>query len=205
MSDYSVILDVGNTLKTVLWDHMDADGRIHGPILNSKNEITLASPDKLQTGSDEKLSLYLYRIIENPFLKNREMQSNDPLKINDAPLTLDLFYLVTPGSGDIEKDQLLLGKVMQVFHDNIVIAGSVLEGDALRGAVEKLRLQLYPLPFEESVNLWQSFSAKSFQLSVCYQVTPITIDSLRERSAQRVTEKEDRSYQKPRKPQKEGE
>lgn len=203
MSDYSIIKDVGNTLITLLWDHIETDTRIYDEVLGTKTEITLASPEKLEISTqntqptDKKLSLYLFRILENPFLKNREMQTNGPRQLNDVPLTLDLFYLVTPDTGDIESDQLLLGKVMQVFHDNAIIGGSLLEGDALRGSFEKLRLQLYPLPFEEAINLWQSFSARSFQLSICYQVTPVSIDSARQEKTQRVVEKDDRYNRKP--------
>lgn len=196
MSDYPVIADVGKTLRTLLWDHMQADSHITPDIIGSKNEITLSSPDELEAESARKLSLYLYRIIENPFLKNQELPGNDPQKINGTPLTVDLLYLVTPETGDIEKDQILLGKVMQVFHDFAVVRGSVFEGDALKGTTGQLRLQFYSLPLEEIVNLWQSFSKKSFKLSVCYQVTPVRIDSTLEIEAKRVVEKQGQYYQK---------
>ncbi len=66
-----------------------------------------------------------------------------------------------------------------------------LEGDALKGTGEKLRIQLYSLPNEEIINLWQSFSEKSFLLSTCYQVTPVSIDAAPREETQRVVEKKD--------------
>ncbi|MCP5107166.1 MAG: DUF4255 domain-containing protein [bacterium] len=193
MSDYTVIANVGETLKTLLWDNIESDARLNPEIIASKNEITLASPDKLGAENATRLSLYLYRVIENPFMKNREMQNgfHPETTTTDVPLTLDLFYLITPDTGDVEKDHILLGKTMQVFYDNGIVSGSVLEGDALKGTAEKLRIQLYSLPFEEIINLWQSFSEKSFLLSTCYQVTPVSIDAVPREETQRVVEKKD--------------
>lgn len=196
MSDYSVIADVGQTLKELLWENIKVDNKIHPDIIASEGEITLSLPGETQGTSTTKLSLYLYRITENPFLKNQEIQNNDPGKIKYTPLGIDLFYLLTAECGNCKMDHTLLGKVIQVFHDNPVVRGSILKGDSLGGSSEQLRLLFYPLPFEEILQLWQSFSEKSFKLSICYQVTPIKIDSTREIEAKRVAQKEDQSYQK---------
>jgi hypothetical protein len=196
MSDYSVIADVGETLKKLLWENIRNDNKIYPDIIASEDDITLSSPAEQEAGNSKKLSLYLYRVIENQFLKNQEIQNNDPKKIESIPLALDLFYIITPASEDHKKDHILLGKVMQVFFDNAIVRGAILKGDALRGTSEQLRLVLYSLPFEEIIQLWQSFSEKSFQLSVCYQVTPVRIDSTREIEAKRVVEKRGEYYQK---------
>jgi len=194
MSDYPVIADVGNTLKKLLWENIKNDAKVNS-IIDAEANITLESPAEMQTDNNKKLSLYLYRIVENQFLKNQEITNNDPEKIKSNPLAIDLFYLVTPGTADREKDHILLGKVMQVFHDHAVVRGSILTGDTLVGSDVQLRLVFYSLPFEEIIQLWQSFSEKSFHLSVCYQVTPIRIDSTREIEAKRVKEKRNEYYQ----------
>ncbi|UCH97323.1 MAG: DUF4255 domain-containing protein [Candidatus Aminicenantes bacterium] len=191
MSDYPVLADVGETLKKLLWEHIRSDNKIYPDIISSEDDITLDSPADLETSNSKKLSLYLYRIIENQFLKNQEIPNNDPQKIESNPLAIDLFYIITPGTEDRRKDHILLGKVMQVFHDHAVVRGSILKGEALSGSDVQLRLVFYSLPFEEIIELWQSFSEKSFHLSVCYQVTPIRIDSTREIEAKRVVEKRD--------------
>jgi hypothetical protein len=191
MSDYPVIADVGETLKKLLWEHIRSDNKIYPDIISAEDEITLASPADLETGNSKKLSLYLYRMVENQFLKNQEIPNNDPKKNESNPLTIDLFYIITPGTEDRRKDHILLGKVMQVFHDHAVARGSILKGESLSGSDVQLRLVFYSLPFEEIIQLWQSFSEKSFHLSVCYQVTPVRIDSTRELEAKRVVEKRD--------------
>lgn len=196
MSDYSVIADVGETLKKLLWDNFKNDSKISPDIISSEDDITLSSPAEQEAGNSKKLSIYLYRVVENQFLKNQEIQNSDPKKIEHIPLALDLFYLITPGNDNRKKDHILLGKVMQVLHDNAVVRGSALKGDSLEGTSEQLRMVFYSLPFEEFIQLWQSFSEKSFQLSVCYLVSPIRIDSTREIESKRVVEKRDEYYQK---------
>lgn len=197
MPDYPVIADVGQTLKELLWEKIKDDTRIVPEILGSENEITFSLPGQaLDSSTTTKLSLYLYRITENAHIKNREIQNNDPEKIGYTPLGLDLFYLVTSECANQFEDHLLLGKVMQVFHDHGVVRGTILRGEALRGSADQLRLYFYSMPFEEMIQLWQSFSEKSFRLSVCYMVSPVTIDSRRESGAGRVVEKDDRPYQK---------
>jgi len=194
MSDYIVIADVGDTLKKLLWENIKTDSRIHPDIIDSEDDITLFSPEEMDTGDTKKLSLFLYQITENPYLKNQEMQSTNSVMLKYSPLALDLFYLITPKTNDRKKDHILLGKAMQIFYDNAVIKGSILQG-TLAGTTEELRVILYSLPFDEMIRLWQSFPEKPFRLSVCYQVTPVTIDSTREIEAKRVVEKETGYYQ----------
>ena len=194
MSDYTVIADVGDTLKKLLWEKMKTDPKIHPDIIASEDDIALASPEEMEAGNAKKLSLFLYQITECPYLKNQEMQSLDSAKLKYVPLALVLFYLITPKTEDKKKDHILLGKVMQILHDNAIVKGSILQG-TLEGTTEELRMTFYSLPFDEMIHLWQSFSEKSFELSVCYQVTPVSIDSTREVEAKRVVEKQAGYYQ----------
>jgi len=165
--------------------------------VNTQAEI-IASNRVVQRVADEfvnkKLSFFLYQVAENPHLRNNKMQVTDPVKLKHVPLTLDLFYLVTPNTDDSSKDHTLLGKVMQIFYDNAIVKGSILQG-SLEGTTEELRVVQYSLPFDELIRLWQSFSERSFKLSVSYQVTPIRIDSTREVEAKRVIEMETSHYQ----------
>lgn len=194
MSDYLVIADVGKTLTKLLWDNMKTDPQIYPDILASEDDITLSSPEKIAAGNNKKLSFFLYQVTENPHLRNNEMQITDPVKLKHVPLTLDLFYLVAPNTDDSRKDHILLGKVMQIFYDNAIVKGSILQG-SLAGTTEELRVIQYSLPFDELIRLWESFSERSFKLSVSYQVTPVRIDSTREIKAKRVIEMETSHYQ----------
>lgn len=131
MSDYNAISYVGETLRKLLWDNIKDDSHVSS-IIGSEDQITLSSPDE----SDKKLSLFLYQVTENAYLKNEEMQSLNTAKLKYPPLTLSLFYLVTPHTQNMDSVHIILGKVMQIFHDNSVLRGSVLHenlvGDELR-------------------------------------------------------------------------
>jgi hypothetical protein len=188
VSDYNVIADIGDTLKKLLWENFETDAAIYPIIIESEDQIALVSPDDMDEGTPRKLSLFLYQIIENGHMKNSEMITVNTAHLQYPPVILDLLFLVTCSTDDRKKDHLLLGKVMQVFHDNAVLKGSVLQG-TLAGSGEEFRLVFHTLPFEETINLWQSFREKSFKLSVCYRVTPVKIDSTRQREISRVQER----------------
>nr|CBH39147.1 conserved hypothetical protein [uncultured archaeon] len=184
MSDYNAISDVGKTLIQLLEDNIE-DASVIG-----KNQITLSSPEEVEP--DKKLSLFLYQVTENAYLKNEELQSLNTKKLKYPPLTLSLFYLVTPNTQNMDSDHIILGKVMQIFHDNSILKGSILQ-DSLVG--DELRLILSPLSTEELNKIWIVISkTKTYKLSVCYEVTPVRIDSMRKREVKRVTERELEKY-----------
>lgn len=185
MSNYDVIADIGETLKKLLWENIEPDPAF-ADIIGSEDEITLDSPDEMEEG--KKLSLFLYQVVENGHLKNREMAAVNTSHLQYPPLVLDLLFLLTCSTADRKKDHLLLGKIMQIFNDHAVLKGSGLKG-SLNGTDEEFRLVYYTLPFEETMNLWQSFREKSFKLSVCYRVTPVEIDSTRQQEVSRVQER----------------
>ena len=192
MSDYTAIADVGETLKKLLWDNIKEDNTAKS-IIESEDQITLSSPE--ETEPSKKLSLFLYQITENVYLKNQEMQIVNSTELKYPPLSLNLFYLVTPHTKKGENDHIILGKVMQIFYDNSILRGSVLQG-SLADSREELKLILNPLSTEESNKIWTVLSkSKPYKLSVCYEVTPVKIESMRERKVKRVIERELEKYQ----------
>jgi len=183
MSDYNAILYVGETLIRLLWDGIKIDPEVSS-IIQSEDQITLSSPEEIESG--KKLSLFLYQIVENDYLKNQELQTVNSEKLNQPPLVLSFFYLITTHTQNIASDHLLLGKVMQIFHDNAILMGSVLH-ESLVG--EELRLILSPLSTDELNKIWSIISgSKPYKLSVSYEVTPVRIKSMRVREVRRVTE-----------------
>lgn len=188
MAGYTAVEDVGDTLVTLLRDRM-------GDLVSKKKEIALASPGDVDRGDDVRLSLYLYRISENSHLKNAEREAVDPNPDRDRPLELELYYLVTahlPRSGndptDKSKEQhRVLGRAMQVLHDNPVVGGSDLAGDLAGG--RKLRVTPAAASADEVADVWSTFGETPYQPSVAYLVTPVAIESTREIEAERVRER----------------
>lgn len=189
MSDYTVFKDIGETMKRLLEENLQ-------PLVSPEN-IVFASPADIDTESSapHTLSLFLFKVEANPHMNNREMESINHTKLKHPPITFDLFYLVTPFANDRSQEHLILGKVMQTFYDHAVLKGRMLR-DGLEGTSEEFRVTLFSLPFEEMFQLWQSFTEKSFRLSICYKLTPVEIDSTREMEAKRVVEKQAGYYQK---------
>jgi len=187
MSDYNIIADIGETLKKLLWENFESDPNIFPQIIDSEDHITLVSPDEMDAANPKKLSLFLYQVIENSHMKNQEMMTVNTGLLQYPSLIMDLLFLVTCSTDDRKKDHILMGKVMQIFHDHAVLKGSILQG-SLNGTAEEFRIVFFTLPFEETMNLWQSFREKTFKLSVCYRVTPVKIDSTRQKEITRVVE-----------------
>jgi len=184
VSDFTVIADVGETLKKLLEDD-PWTGILPIP------EITFKSPKEIKDdgGSTNKVSLFLYQIHENPHLRNEE-----PLRVNDShlqtpPEVLDLLYLVTPYSDDKTQEKVILGKVMQIFYDNALLSGTVLQG-GLAGSDEDIRLLFNPISLDDLTKIWSAFQDVAYRLSVSYLVTPVRIDSTRQTGMQRVLSKE---------------
>lgn len=184
MSDFTVIADVGETLKKLLEDD-PWTGILPIP------EITFKSPKEIKDdgGSTNKVSLFLYQIHENPHLRNEE-----PLRVNDShlqtpPEVLDLLYLVTPYSDDKTQEKVILGKVMQIFYDNALLSGTILQG-GLAGSDEDIRLLFNPISLDDLTKIWSAFQDVAYRLSVSYLVTPVKIDSTRQTGMQRVLSKE---------------
>ena len=184
MSDFIVIGDIGETLKKLLEDDPWLG-------ISPKPEIIFKSPKEIKDdgGSTNKVSIFLYQILENPYLKNEELQRIDDTHLQPPPLSLDLIYLVTPYSEEKTQEKIILGKVMQIFHDNAILIGTVLQGD-LSGTDEEIKLLFNPISLDDLTKIWSAFQEVAYRLSVSYMVTPVRIDSTRGINIQRVVSKE---------------
>ncbi len=188
MSDFTVIGDIGETLKKLLKNDPWSG-------ISPKPEITFKSPKEIKNdgGNSNKVSLFLYQIIENAYLKNEEAQRIDNSNLRLPPLPLDLLYLVTPYSEDKTQEKIILGKVMQIFHDNAILSGTVLQGD-LSGTDEEIKLLINPISLDDLTKMWSAFQEVSYRLSLTYMVSPVKIDSTRQMSTQRVVSRETNYY-----------
>jgi hypothetical protein len=141
-------------------------------------DVTILAPD--ETGGDRRINLFLYRVLENSALKNVDWQvkRGEPSRIVPPPLSLNLYYLMTPYA---QNDQLtgnatahqMLGEAMRVFHEHAVIPQNALVQD-LRDAAEQIKIMLNPLDPEELGRVWSTFS-QPFRLSVMYEVSVVQL------------------------------
>jgi hypothetical protein len=180
VSDYTVIAEVGEALVGVLWEEIQLDPQV-SLLIDNENRISLQSPKDLAEDNSVRLSIYLYRIVEDPHLKNQSMGIVEGRRQRVAPLALDLFYLVTPLVGTPREQQIVLGKAMEVFYDRALLEGTDLS-PAMNAAGEEVRIVLNPVSLEETTRVWQALEM-SYRLSVCYVVRVVLVDSRRSRVA----------------------
>jgi hypothetical protein len=149
--------------------------------LNLTVDVTVLAPD--EGGGDRRVNLFLYRVEENPFLKNQEPTAlpGNPGTLVPTPLSLILYYLLTSYApndavnGNATAHQIL-GEAMRVFYENPVIPPKYLD-PGLAGAREQLRIINSSLDPEELGRLWTTFT-QPFRLSVLYQVSTVQLDML---------------------------
>lgn len=195
-----VIADVGETLIALLRAGMtDMNDPLNELINVDENEIALLPPDAQKRHNQLRLTLFLYAIVENPYLKNDERIVRDSGTIEFAPLSLDLYFLMTahlregdnvPGEMDsVLEAYRILGRAMQIFYDNGFLHGTLLQG-SLQDLPVELHLTLNPITVEDLTRIWSVFPDLPYRTSVSYIVTPARIESGKTETSQRVVDKE---------------
>jgi len=171
MSGYSVISDIGNVLLKILKENLCPD-----PIPNPET-ILLCSP--FEEG-DYFLSLHLYDIRENIYFKQVDLINMDYEKKQYPPLSLTLYYLLSLKSFSdfrtkASAEQKILGRVLQVLHDNQVLGVSTTSSTG-RETNEPVRIELNNLSFDRKLKFW-AYSNTPNRLSLFFTASPVFIDS----------------------------
>jgi hypothetical protein len=184
----SLIFSVSNTLRNMLSEFLKI----------REEDILLDSPGELEPMPDNGLSLFLYKISENPSLKNQNFITEryiNPVRLRNPPLALDLFYLIIP-FGNSETRQIILEKVMQLFHDFPIVDKSLLTDDLLNSENHEIKILLNEITLDDVNKIWSLFPNKPYRLSISYLITPLLIPSSRttERAISRVISKESHHY-----------
>ena len=151
------------------------------------------------------LILFLYRVVPNASLRNREHRvpkENAPetVEVYRNALPLDLYYLVTVGTlpGLSEENRLkTLGYAMRALN-----AAPQLVGAAV--GHETVNVSLEPMSTEEISRIWALFPTVNYRTTIAYLASPVWIDPPappvdarpvlqdRLRSGQRATRSEER-------------
>lgn len=161
LGDVSVIADVTDTLTGLL----------------AGLDVTLDSPADLKggAGSFEKINLYLYQALEHAYTKNVPPIATDEGTLQYPPLTLRLYYLLTPYASDPISAHKVLGHAMRTFHDNALVGPEKLS-DALRLSTDRLAVVLLSTKLEDLTRIWNALQTP-YRLSVCYEVRVVPIES----------------------------
>jgi hypothetical protein len=139
-----------------------------------------------QTG--KQLNLFLYQVLPDAAWRNRDMPRQAwPGETGYPPLPLTLSYLLTAYSDDEDDTNAhqLLGQAMSVLHDHPLFGAQEIQnatgqvpGSDLHEQIERVRITLQPLTFEELSKLWTTFQTH-YRVSAAYQVSLVLIESKR--------------------------
>ena len=146
---------------------------------NDATDISLSAPSD-ELGEDVVACLYLYHLDIDKHLRNqRPLPDRDAAELfHRPPLPLQLRYLFTPVGGAEDANHLLLGRVLQHFHD--VPSFSTLSGapvgDSRGGASRELRVRAEMLSLEQLAQIWNALSTP-FRLSLPLLVEVVAVDS----------------------------
>lgn len=185
----NVIADVGDTLIKLLQREM-AD------MVTVPSSIALHSPAEL-AGSTTRLTLFLYNVLENPYMRYQDGIFPQDVSFKLPPLILDLHYMLTAYSSleDLTdrtlEEHRLLGRAMSILHNHASLRGADQQGD-LAGGEQDLRITLNPVTVSELSDIWTAFTNLNLRPSVCYIVSPLIIlpEPLEEAPAERVKKME---------------
>ncbi len=165
----AIILDIGDSLRNLLLKKISE--------LPDENAIVLDSPADIETNSNTRLSIFLYQIVENSFLKNIGPEYVGRNEMRNPPLFLDFYYLFTPYAKNRETELIIIEKLLQVFYDNPVLKKELLKGSLKESGNDEIRIVPNNVNFEEINKLWERFPNKAFKLSVSCILTPVRIPS----------------------------
>lgn len=174
MSSDLVLQRTSFALRDILWAEIQPLAPMRN-IFQSAQAIAFTNPKDTHHDNSLKLSLWLYQVTENEFLKNQppaRPRNGNPFQETKTPLALNLYYLVTPFTLTAEQDLQVLGFVMRVFYDN----PTIYINDPQDRVFEELRLILCRLNLEELTRIWEALQ-EPYRLSVCYKVTVARIES----------------------------
>lgn len=182
MSSFMVLAETSRRLKSILWEAFSADALVRDILGNNEESIVFLNPTETARNSANRLSLWMYQINENEFLKNQPaLHGNSQSGVTETPLALNLYYLITPFSGDSEGDLHLLGLTMQTLYDNGIVS---LRNDDV-AVSEELRIAICRLSLEELTRIWEALR-EPYRLSICYLVRVTRIDTQRRPQRSRV-------------------
>jgi len=177
MSAFTVIQDISLLLRREIYDALSAAPGVAFSLSDPATSVALGPPG--DEGEGTHATLYLHHVELDRHLRNqRHLPSReDPSRSRRPPLTLQLRYLLTPADSLETNNQLLLGRILQHFHDHPLLP---VPGDEPRdshgGASTEIRVVPETPSLEHLTQLWNALN-EPFRLSVILLVEVVAIDS----------------------------
>jgi hypothetical protein len=176
MSDYTVIHRVNVRLREVLLEGMTGEAAQY---FDELDDIYVGSPLETAALQTKTLSVFLYQITEDPYMKNQPpVQGSGSARLRMPPMALRFHYLITPVLGDPEGNALVMGKVLETMYD----FPSFTITDPVTQQTEEVRAIFETLTLGELAEVWEALR-EPYRLSVAYQLRVPRLESTRQMAA----------------------
>lgn len=183
---YTALSATSLTLAEFLRQRLASDAnlaRFFDPAQGGTMVVSLNTPQQMTENGAQGLSLWLYWVLRDEQRANMPPERLGRNHLRRTPLPVRLHYLMMPTvdmetEASPETEQIILGKVLQAFHDYPRLRGTDLHGD-FEGTTVELNIRLEPLGLEELTRVYDALD-RSYQLSVSYEVSVVYIESERE-------------------------
>jgi hypothetical protein len=182
------------------------DGFINHDIsstLGSAVSVSVLAPDRVvppNAGEASQINLFLYLVTPNAGWRNARLPTRDTTgreRLSNAPLALDLHYLLSVYSGGDLHAEILLGYAMQLLHEQPVLSrqairkalnpspvagGSLppalrrLAESGLADQIEQIKLTPEYLSTEEMSKLWTAMQSH-FRPTAAYTASVVLIEA----------------------------
>jgi hypothetical protein len=128
------------------------------PPLLEEGHVVVARPDQFQRfreSTEPTLTVFLYRITLNESMRNttRRLLPNGRLELPRVPLNLQ--FLLTSWATDVTTELRILGKAIQILHDNTDLRAAQLFGSSWEPE-DSIQLLIDSAPTEEQVRVWET-------------------------------------------------
>lgn len=184
MSDYTVVKQVNELLRRLLFAGMTDEAAQY---FNAIDAIHIGSPKEtadLANTQPKRLSVFLYQVTEDPFMKNRHPhRGNGAFEMRVPPMALRFHYLITPFVPDADGNAIVLGKVLETLYDNSTMAVT----DPISGQTEEVRVIFETLTLPELAEVWEALK-EPYRVSLAYQLRVPRLESRRQYAAVPVGE-----------------
>jgi hypothetical protein len=190
LGDYTIIQYIEEAIIALLENKLGT--------LSPVPTVTNESPADIKKveGSNQKLSVYLYRIEENSHMKNLPREKPDHSHLKRQSLYLDLFFMLVPYASNKTDEHKILGRAMQALHDSSILKSTDVEvaGTVFSTLDEEIRITFEPITLDDHTKIWGAIKDVPYKLSNCYKVTTAKIDSELSDAVVRIREKEIEYY-----------
>lgn len=172
MANVQAIHSVGASIATFLRNTYPASV---GPQAMPACDFALVSSGELAGTIDEttRITLYLYRVTVNEH--NRQQRPGLMSPQQQAPLGLDLHFLLTAWAGIAQDELLPFAWALRQLYLHPILDASSLSPEANWSPEEVIQIIPSELPVEDMMRIWDAL-APPYRLSVSYVARLVRID-----------------------------